>query len=89
MGVAATGTLIIIIFLRDMRKKKSPEEVVGGGGGGEGEGTKVLFLRENCVGNLDLKKFNSPCLKIVGVWLLNVMTLGLSGWVWYQRHSLP
>ena len=26
----------------------------GGGGGGEGEGTKILFLRENCVGNLDL-----------------------------------
>ena len=48
MGVAATGDLIIIIFLRDMRKK-SPVEV-----GGEGEGTKILFLRENCVGNLDL-----------------------------------
>ena len=48
VGVAATGALIIIIFLRDMRKK-SPVEV-----GGEGEGTKILFLRENCVGNLDL-----------------------------------
>ena len=32
-------------------KKKS---CGGWGGGGEGEGTKILFLRENCVGNLDL-----------------------------------
>ena len=31
-------------------KKKS----CGGWGGGGGEGTKKLFLRENCVGNLDL-----------------------------------
>ena len=26
----------------------------GWGRGAEGEGTKILFLRENCVGNLDL-----------------------------------
>ena len=42
---------MIVTFLRDMRKKKSPVEV---GKGGEGEGRKILFPRENCVGNLDL-----------------------------------
>ena len=36
-------------YISERYEKKSPVEV-----GGEGEGTKILFLRENCVGNLDL-----------------------------------
>ena len=41
-------------YISERYEKKKVLWRLGGRGGGEGEGTKILFLRENCVANLDL-----------------------------------